>query len=84
MEPHPPLTQLDPSIPAAFEAIAGKALAKKPEDRYQRGGEMASDLRKIRGLERPGMVPAATGAGADIPLGSWQPVLQPCVSTNTG
>lgn len=53
-EPHPPVTQLDPTIPAAFETILAKALAKKPEDRYQRGGEMANDLRNFLGLARPG------------------------------
>jgi hypothetical protein len=50
-EPHPPVRQLDPSIPAAFEVILSKGLAKKPEDRYQRAGEMANDLRKIRNFE---------------------------------
>jgi len=50
-EPHPPVTQLDPSIPAAFEAILSKALAKKPEQRYQRAGEMANDLRNLRSLD---------------------------------
>jgi len=63
VEPHPPVTQLDPSIPAAFEAILKKALAKKPEDRYQRGGEMAADLRELLGLPRPG-VTSALGGGA--------------------
>ena len=57
-EPHPPVTQLDASIPAAFEVILSKALAKKPEDRYQRAGEMANDLRKLRGLEPSSAVPA--------------------------
>ncbi|HEY5293705.1 MAG TPA: protein kinase [Burkholderiales bacterium] len=57
-EPHPPVTQLDASIHAAFEVILSKALAKKPEDRYQRAGEMANDLRKLRGLEPSSAVPA--------------------------
>ena len=48
-EPHPPVTQVDPSIPAAFEVVLCKALAKKPEDRYQRGGEMASAWAGRRG-----------------------------------
>lgn len=51
-EPHPPVRQRDPSIPAAFEAILSKALAKKPEDRYQRAGDMANDLRSLRGSAR--------------------------------
>jgi len=57
-EPHPPVTQLDQSIPAGFEAILRKALAKKPEDRYQRGGEMARDLRNLLGPGSPGAAPA--------------------------
>ncbi len=50
-EPHPPVTQMDPSIPAAFDAILSKGLAKKPQDRYQRAGEMANDLRNLRNFE---------------------------------
>ena len=60
-EAHPPVTQLTPSIPAAFETILNKALAKKPEDRYQRGGEMAKDLRSVYGLASTG----AAGAPVD-------------------
>ena len=67
-EPHPPVTQLDPSIPVAFETILSKALAKKPEERYQRGGEMANDLRTILGLARPrAAVPAGSGAANVTP-----------------
>jgi hypothetical protein len=57
-EPHPPVTRVDPSIPAAFDVILGKALAKKPEDRYQRAGEMANDLRNLRGVEPSGVARA--------------------------
>ncbi len=57
-EPHPPVTQLDPSIPAAFEVVLCKALAKKPEDRYQRAGEMANDLRNLRSIGQPSAAPA--------------------------
>jgi len=58
-EPHAPVTQLDPSVPAAFDVILCKALAKKPEDRYQRAGEMAKDLRNLRNLEPPSVAPAS-------------------------
>jgi serine/threonine protein kinase len=61
VEPHPPVTQLDPSIPAAFDVILCKALAKKPEDRYQRAGEMANDLRNLRSLEPSRVAPAPAG-----------------------
>jgi len=45
-EPHAPVRSVDPGIPAAFEAILAKALAKKPEQRYQRAVEMAQALRQ--------------------------------------
>jgi hypothetical protein len=45
--PHPPLRQIDPRIPAGFERIVDRALAKKPEQRYQRAAEMAFDLRRM-------------------------------------
>jgi serine/threonine-protein kinase len=61
-EPHPPVTQVDPSIPAAFDIILSKALAKKPEDRYQRAGEMANDLRNLRSFE-PSSVARAQADG---------------------
>ena len=65
-EPHPPVTQWDPSIPAAFEAIVNKALAKKPEARYQRGGEMAIDLRNFLGMSRPGAEAAPSGGETTV------------------
>jgi len=46
VEPHAPLRQHDPAIPAAVERIVNRALAKKPQDRYARASEMADDLRK--------------------------------------
>jgi len=50
-EPHPLARQLDASIPAAFDYVLARALAKKPEQRYQHAGEMASDLRNFRTLD---------------------------------
>ncbi|HEX9182027.1 MAG TPA: serine/threonine-protein kinase [Burkholderiales bacterium] len=49
-EPHPPLRQIDPEIPLGFERIIDRALAKRPQDRYQSAAEFASDLRNYRGL----------------------------------
>ena len=46
VEPHAPLRQVDPAIPAAIERIVNRALAKKPQDRYARAAEMADELRK--------------------------------------
>ena len=44
-EPHPPLREVKPGIPAAFEAIVDRALAKAPEARYANAAEMAAALR---------------------------------------
>jgi hypothetical protein len=49
-EAHTPVTQIDGQIPAAFNAILDKALAKSPDKRYQRAGDMANDLRSYRAL----------------------------------
>jgi hypothetical protein len=49
-EPHPPLRQIDPQIPHGFERIVDRALAKRPQDRYQSAGEFASDLRNYPSL----------------------------------
>lgn len=46
-EPFPPLNEVDPAIPDGFEAIVRKCLTKDPAQRYQRGAEVASDLRKV-------------------------------------
>src|SRR5882672_8143555 len=62
-EPHIPLRQVDPSIPQAFEHILVRALAKKPESRYQRGGEMAADLRNFKTLD-PRKMAAMPAPGA--------------------
>jgi len=76
-EPHPPVTQLDPSIPAAFEVILCKALAKKPEDRYQRAGEMAKDLRNLRSLEPPRIAPASADDATTIVRARGSQAVQP-------
>lgn len=43
-EPHPPLSSKRAGIPAFLDAIANKALAKSPNDRYQTADDMESDL----------------------------------------
>jgi len=55
--PHPPLREVDASVPAPFEHIVDRALAKRPAERYPRAGEMARDLRDFRNLQ-PGSTPA--------------------------
>ncbi|HEY7241266.1 MAG TPA: protein kinase [Burkholderiales bacterium] len=55
--PHPPVREVDSSVPAPFEHIVDRALAKKPAERYARAGEMARDLRDFRNVQ-PRSTPA--------------------------
>jgi hypothetical protein len=47
-EQHVPVTKLDAELPAVFDRILDRALAKSPADRYQRAGDMANELRNTR------------------------------------
>jgi serine/threonine protein kinase len=59
-EPLPPLRQANSNIPAWLEAAVYKALAKRPEDRFQRASAFARALRQSRVLDSAGRVPVAT------------------------
>ena len=49
-EPAPRPSTLAPNLPSGFEYILARALAKNPDDRYQRAAEMAADLRRFHEL----------------------------------
>ena len=55
-DPLPLPRQKDPTIPAPFERVVLKALAKRPQDRYQSAEEMTKALRE-----------AAAEVGAEVP-----------------
>src|SRR4051812_34020455 len=63
--PVPP-RRLNPAVPAAFEAITLKLLAKRPDDRYSSADELRADLRRfMRGqpvLADPAAVAAPVAA----------------------
>jgi hypothetical protein len=48
--PVPRVTSLSREIPAAFDTILAHALGKRPEERYQRAADFASDLRNYKQL----------------------------------
>src|SRR4051812_49994065 len=47
-EPPPPLRQLNPQVPAAFEAIVAQAMAKDPDRRYRSAEDLRADLLRYR------------------------------------
>jgi serine/threonine protein kinase len=46
-EPHPPLAQKAPHVPAPLAQLIERTLAKKPEDRPQNAGEMLDEMRAV-------------------------------------
>lgn len=45
---------LDLNLPRELDAVIKTAMAKAPEDRYQRGAELAADLRQLQVLTKSG------------------------------
>src|SRR5271170_4349763 len=46
-QPAPP-SQLNPDLPAAFDAIVAKALEKNPKLRYQHASDLGADLQRLK------------------------------------
>jgi len=46
-EPHAPVLSMRADLPLACNDIVNRALQKDPEKRYQRGSEMAADIRSL-------------------------------------
>jgi eukaryotic-like serine/threonine-protein kinase len=73
-DPTPP-RQLNPDIPPALEAVCLKAMAKRPDDRYQTAAELRADLQRARSGQRVAAGPAAAGAAMATtvlpPLGGY-------------
>ena len=60
-DPAPPRL-LNPDIPPPLEAVCLKAMAKRPEDRYQTAAEFRADLERVRSGQRVSAGPVAAGA----------------------
>jgi WD40 repeat protein len=67
-----PLTALRPDVPAEVAALVQKLMAKKPEDRYQTPGELATALAPFSGPGAPVAIPVlpAGFVGGDGPTTS--------------
>ena len=61
--PKPP-SALNPSLPADFDHIVGKALEKDREMRYQSAADMRADLKRLR--RESGAAQAASGSGTVV------------------
>jgi len=59
-EPHANIMECKRTLPVGIQAVIDKSLKKKPEERYQRGAEMAKDIRALA----QGKMAAGAGAGA--------------------
>ena len=56
-----PLSEIDPKLPKALDAVVARCLAKEPDARYPAAGHIAMDLDPIRvNLPPPEAPPAAT------------------------
>jgi eukaryotic-like serine/threonine-protein kinase len=60
----PSPVQLNPSLPAEFERVVGKALEKDRELRYQHASELRADLKRLLRDSDSGRVPVSSAAPA--------------------
>jgi serine/threonine protein kinase len=74
-----PLRAVAPQLPQALSDVVSHALRKKPEERYQRASELASDLRMIRTTLDPVLSGASVSSDA---TGSVRITLGPLHATS--
>jgi serine/threonine-protein kinase len=71
-ERHDPPSAHNHRVPAVFERIFAKALAKHPDDRYQDASEFARDLQEWRRLPRPTPEELAAIRSAPVRTPEWR------------
>jgi hypothetical protein len=54
----PAATTVVPALGQDVDHVLERALAKDPDQRYQRGGELAADIADVRGKQRPRSLPS--------------------------
>ncbi len=71
-DPHPNVLETNPALPPALKAVIDKGLSKNPDERYQRGSELAAALRAVLAGLKSGAAasPAAAAAERTVADGS--------------
>jgi len=49
-----PASALDLNVPRELDVVIARAMAKDPRERYQRGSDLAEDIRQLQALCKPG------------------------------
>jgi serine/threonine protein kinase len=66
-EPAPRVSEQRPGLPAAFDAIVARALAKEPHERFRRAADLARELRALRTLPASAQFPVDAEPSGEQP-----------------
>jgi serine/threonine protein kinase/tetratricopeptide (TPR) repeat protein len=77
----PPLESLRTGVPAPLAAIVARCLRKRPDERYQRAGELIADLKGVRRALTSATVSTLPGAP---PISSVRRRLRPAITLPVG
>jgi eukaryotic-like serine/threonine-protein kinase len=79
----PPPSRFNPDVPPQLDDITLKALAKKPEERYQTAEDLLTDLRRLRSvlpnitsIKVPKRKPSRAGSRSSALLTAWSETLR--------
>lgn len=61
---------LDMTLPQELDEVIARAMAKNPEERYQRGAELAEDVRQVQQMFKPGSTTTSLRAVAPLATAS--------------
>jgi tetratricopeptide (TPR) repeat protein len=77
----PPLESLRTGVPAPLAAIVARCLRKRPDERYQRAGELIADLKGVRRALTSATISTLPGAP---PISSVRRRLRPAITLPVG